>query len=66
MEKISPEFNYPSLSLFPSYNSKHCSLVLDVVQLESWYLFNDVSYSQAGGPNRMTTTNPPYLTSRVK
>lgn len=59
MEKISPVFNYPSLSLFPLYNSKHCSLVLDVVQLESWYLFNDVSYSQAGDPNWMTTANHP-------
>lgn len=59
MENISPVFNYPSLSLFPSYNSKHGSLVLDIVQLESWYLINDVSYSQTGGPNRTTTANHP-------
>lgn len=34
-EKISPVFNYSSLSLFPFYNSKHCLLVLDLVQAES-------------------------------
>jgi len=59
MEKISPVFNYPGLSLFPSYNSKRSLLALDTVQLESWCLNNDVSYSQAGSPNRMTTASHP-------
>lgn len=44
-KKISPVFNYPSLSLFPSYYSKHSSLALDTVHLESQCLIDDVSNS---------------------
>lgn len=58
-KKISPVFNYPSPSLFPSYYSKHSSLALDTVHLESWCLIDDVSNSQAGGPGRRTAASHP-------